>query len=461
MVQRCEMVIADDTTNLEAAFRNLILPAITVQKGAVSQIGGQTIEITGLNHCLTSGSLVELPLPDNREKIAEVIMISSDFATAILHGDMAGIKIGQAAHYKPEKVIRPSQDWIGCILDHEGRKKDRTFPTPGTRAVDLKSNPPAAAFRKGLGARLHTGVLAVDAFLPICLGQRVGLFAGSGVGKSTLLGTLARQSHADINIIALIGERGREVRHFVDHILGQEGMSKSIVFAATSDASSAVKLRTAQLAMATAEHFRDEGSQILYLFDSLTRYAESHRDIAVSTGEMPALRGFPPSTFRALASLCERAGPGVEGSGDITAIFSLLVAGSDMEEPVADMVRGILDGHIVLEREIAERGRYPAIDIRRSISRSLPAAATETENDILRRAREMIMTYETSQAIIQAGLYVPGSDTKLDKAILCYPEIEHLITQLEIENIESAFQQLQDALTIGDQKVSDTSGAET
>lgn len=438
-------------TKLESAFRNFEAPPTILQQGTVSQIGGQTIEIKGLNHCLTSGTLVDLPLPNGQVKIAEVIMITPKGATAILHNGIDDIKIGQIAQYRPEKIIRPSSDWIGCILDHEGRQIDDSFLAPGIRSIDLKSAPPPAALRKGLGKRLHTGVFAVDTFLPLCLGQRVGLFAGSGVGKSTLLGTLARQSHADINIIALIGERGREVRHFVDHILGPEGMAKSIVFAATSDASSAVKIRTAQLAIATAEYFRDEGSQVLYLFDSLTRYAESHRDIAVSTGEMPALRGFPPSTFRALASLCERAGPGIDGSGDITAIFSVLVAGSDMEEPVADMVRGILDGHIVLEREIAERGRYPAIDIRRSISRSLPAAATEAENAILRHAREVIMTYETSQAIIQAGLYVPGSDPKLDKAILCYPEIEALITELEIESPEVGFQNLLKALAIGDQ----------
>lgn len=453
------MSLEAEITKLECAFRDLDLPPVIGQKGTVSQIGGQTIEVTGLNHCLSSGSLIELPLPNNGVKLAEVTMICSDYATAILYNGVEGIKIGQSAHYKPEEAMRPSVNWIGCILDHEGRQIDGSAVAPGEQSIDLKSAPPPAALRKGFGERLHTGVLAMDTFLPLCLGQRVGLFAGSGVGKSTLLGTLARQSHADVNIIALIGERGREVRHFADHILGHEGMAKSIVFAATSDASSAVKLRTAQLAMATAEYFRDEGSQVLYLFDSLTRYAESHRDIAVSTGELPALRGFPSSTFRSLASLCERAGPGIEGSGDITAVFSVLVAGSDMEEPIADMVRGILDGHIVLEREIAERGRYPAIDIRKSVSRSLPAAATDIENDILRRAREIIMTYETSQTIIQAGLYVAGSDLRLDKAILCYPAIEALVTQLEIENIEIGFQQLQGALSIGDQEIGNTSGA--
>jgi flagellum-specific ATP synthase len=373
---------------------------------------------------------------------------------------MEDIHIGQTALFIEEPIFKPSENWIGNILNHEAQRIDGRLLKPGLRAINLKGAPPPAVLRKGLGPRLSTGVLAVDTFLPLCLGQRVGLFAGSGVGKSTLLGTLAKKSHADINIIALIGERGREVRHFVDNILGPEGMAKSIIFAATSDESSAIKLRTAQLAMATAEYFRDTGAQVLYLFDSLTRYAEAHRDLAISAGEIPALRGYPPSTFRALASLCERAGPGLEDKGDITAIFSVLVAGSDMEEPVADMVRGILDGHMILEREIAERGRYPAIDIRKSVSRSLPDAATDAENKILQKARELIMTYETSRGIIQAGLYVAGSDVKLDEAIECYPRIEALISNLNIETIEAGFTALSDAIARREEQISDTGGTE-
>jgi len=210
--------------------------------------------------------------------------------------------------------------------------------------------------------------------------------------------------------------------------------------------SSAIKLKTAQLAMATAEYFRDEGKQVLYLFDSLTRYAESHRDIALSAGEIPALKAFPPSTFRSLAALCERSGPGLDNSGDITAIFSVLVAGSDMEEPIADMVRGILDGHIILSREIAERGRYPAIDIRRSISRSLPNAATPEENQALQEGREHIMRYEEAEAIIQAGLYVKGSDPRLDKAIEVYPALDQFISVIEPQPIIKSFEILHSVL---------------
>ena len=289
--------------------------------------------------------------------------------------------------------------------------------------------------RKALGPRLTTGVAAIDTFLPICQGQRVGLFAGSGVGKSTLLATLAKSSNADINIIALIGERGREVRHFVEHTLGPEGMKKTVLFVATSDEPSAMKLRTALLAM------------VLFLFDSLTRYAEAHRDVALSAGEVPSLRAYPPSTFRALAALCERSGPGIDGAGDISAIFSVLVAGSDMEEPVADMVRGILDGHVILDRDIAERGRYPAINLRRSVSRSLPNAATDEENKILMKARGYISNYEEAQTLIRAGLYVPGSDPMLDEAVKYYPALDGFIAKIDQVEIENWFTQLASIMT--------------
>ena len=253
---------------------------------------------------------------------------------------------------------------------------------------------------------------------------------------------LARGMEADIVILALIGERGREVREFVEHTLGPEGMKRSIVVCATSNDPAPLKKRAAYLAMSLAEFFRDQGLHVLLLFDSLTRFAEAHREVALTAGESPSLRGFPPSTFRAIAALAERAGPGTDQMGDITAVFSVLVAGSNMEEPIADMVRGILDGHVVLEREIAERGRYPAIDIRRSVSRSLPNAATDHENELLTKARSMIGTYENAAPLIGAGLYTAGADPALDKAVNLWPELDQFIGSLAGNSIEETFSML-------------------
>lgn len=433
-------------TRLETSIGLTDFPPITRHYGEIMRISGQTLHISGLNHRMGQGALIQIQRQNGKIVKGEVIALEPGAALATLHGSASDLRIGQKVEHVQEPEIRPSNDWIGRVLNHDGEDINGGKPESGHQVAPLDAMPPSAILRKGLGERLNTSVAAIDTFLPLCRGQRVGLFAGSGVGKSTLLGTLARSSDADINIIALIGERGREVRHFVEKTLGPEGMAKSIVFAATSDMSSAIKLKTAQLAMATAEYFRDEGKQVLYLFDSLTRYAESHRDIALSAGEIPALKAFPPSTFRSLAALCERSGPGLDNSGDITAIFSVLVAGSDMEEPIADMVRGILDGHIILSREIAERGRYPAIDIRRSISRSLPNAASLEENKALQEGREHIMRYEEAEAIIQAGLYVKGSDPRLDKAIEIYPALDKFISVIESQPITQSFETLQSIL---------------
>lgn len=435
-------------TAMERAMTHATVPPAVQRYGRVSEITAQSILIEGLNTSLGHGDLIGVDGPNGKVICGEVIGLDPQYATAIMHTDLRHVKTGQKVYPLSERPLFPSSDWIGRVLDHEGKTIQGESPEDGDRPVNLGAPPPPAILRKALGDRLSTGIAALDTFLPLCKGQRVGLFAGSGVGKSTLLGTLARSSNADINIIALIGERGREVRHFAEKTLGPEGMAKSIVFAATSDASSAVKLRTARLAIATAEHFRDSGQQVLFLFDSLTRYAEAHRDIALTAGEVPALRAFPPSTFRALAAICERSGPGIDESGDITAVFSVLVAGSDMEEPVADMVRGILDGHIVLDRDIAERGRFPAINIRQSVSRALPDAATREENSTLQIAREHIMRFEDARNIIQAGLYVAGGDPKLDAAIKYYDGLDKFVSLTNMPSIDTSFTALSEVLDL-------------
>ncbi|MDB2438711.1 FliI/YscN family ATPase [Hellea sp.] len=421
-------------------------PAARSIWGQVTQIGAQSVHITGLSAIIRLGDLITIRAHDGLELRGEIISLQNEISIAMMHGSPLGLRIGAKAYITEDRAPHPSHDWIGRVLNHSGCSIDGQAPLSGKYPAPLHARPPEAILRKSLGERLQTGVTAIDTFLPLCQGQRVGLFAGSGVGKSTLLGALAKGSNADINIIALIGERGREVRSFVEKTLGPEGMKKSIVFVATSNELSALKLRTALLAMATAEYFRDQGKQVLFLFDSITRYAEAHRDVALTAGEVPSLRAYPPSTFGALAALCERAGPGIDSMGDITAVFSVLVAGSNMEEPIADMVRGILDGHIILDRDIAERGRYPAINLPRSVSRALPEAATDAENANLLLARRYITQYEESRTLIQAGLYVAGTDALLDKAIDVYAALDNFIGDIGEPDIKMSFEKLNSIL---------------
>jgi flagellum-specific ATP synthase len=281
--------------------------------------------------------------------------------------------------------------------------------------------------------------------LPIVRGQRLGLFAGSGVGKSSLLARLALGISADVVVIALVGERGREVRDFVENILGRGGLARSVVVAATSDQSPLSRRRCLPSAMTVAEHFRDAGSNVLLLADSVTRFAEAHREVAIAAGESAALRGYPPTVAHALAALVERAGPGVAGIGDITAILSVLVAGADMDEPIADMVRGLLDGHVVLDRAIAERGRFPPIDVLRSVSRSLPLAASADENALIERARFLLGTHARAELMIQAGLYERGTDENIDEAIAAWPRLDAFVAQSAHDGIAASFEVLRRA----------------
>jgi flagellum-specific ATP synthase len=303
-----------------------------------------------------------------------------------------------------------------------------------------------------MGARLATGFAAFDTLLPLARGQRIGLFAGSGVGKSTLLGGLARGVAADVVVIGLVGERGRELRHFVEEVLGPEGMARAVVVAATSDRAPQVRRRCALAATAVAEHFRDEGRQVLLLIDSVTRFAEAHREVAVAAGEGAALRGFPASTAPAIAALCERAGPGADSAseggdqGDITAIYSVLVQGSDMEEPVADWLRGVLDGHVVLDRAIAERGRFPAVDLLRSVSRSLPAIASRVENQLINEARALLGTHDRAALMIRSGLYAAGSDPQVDASIAAEPHLDRFLSLTGQPSVAASFAALRQAL---------------
>ncbi|MRX49251.1 FliI/YscN family ATPase [Paracoccus sp. S-4012] len=418
--------------------------------GRVTALGSGLVTIEGLSTRASIGDRVRF---EDAALGAEIVRLGPEGAVALAEGGLDGLGIAALAELEPPPVIAPHDGWLGRVVDCFGQPLDGRPLAPGGRPRPFRAPPPPATQRRRLGERLDTGLAVFDTLLPLVRGQRIGLFAGSGVGKSTLLGDLARGVGCDVAVIALIGERGRELRELVEEVLGPEGLARSVVVAATSDQSPLLRRRCAWAAMAVAEHFRDAGRHVLLLADSVTRFAEAHREIALAAGEAPSYRGFPASTAHLIMALAERAGPGTEGTaGDITAVFSVLVAGSDMEEPVADILRGVLDGHVVLDRAIAERGRFPAVDVLRSVSRSLPAAATEAENALIQRARGLMGAYAGSELMIRAGLYAPGSDAELDEAVRLNPALDRFVGERAPGGAAESFALLQAALGGGPQR---------
>ncbi|MBU3029649.1 FliI/YscN family ATPase [Paracoccus marinaquae] len=412
--------------------------------GRVRSIRAGLISVEGLNGHASVGDRVSIS-GKKGDVTGEIVGLAPLSAEVLPEGNPEGLSVGAEAELLFAPTIAPCDAWIGRIIDPLGQPLDGRPLPHGIELRPFRCEAPAAVGRKRLGGRLPTGFAVFDTLLPVVAGQRLGLFAGSGVGKSTLLSGLARGIEADVVVIAMIGERGRELREFVDKTLGPEGMARSVIVTATSDRSPLLRRRCAWAAMAVAEHFRDQGRHVLLLADSITRFAEAHREIALAAGEPPSYRGFPPSVSNLIMALAERAGPGPEGGGDITGIFSVLVAGSDMEEPVADILRGTLDGHVVLDRAIAERGRFPAVDVVRSVSRSLPDAASPEENAMIGRARAALGVYAESELMIRAGLYAPGSDPRLDEAVKLFPQLDAFATRRS-DSIAQSFAALAEAL---------------
>ncbi len=419
---------AFDTTTLT---RNIQALPQTTPVGRIVGIAGSVLQVSGLSGVAKIGDRGVVQQVGGRKLQAEVLRIAADSVQLLCDAPPDGAALGDPVFLYPAPEFAPCDRWIGRVIDPFGRPMDGKPLSNGGIARPVQAAPPLAGARRGLGHRVATGLAVMNTMLPVVTGQRLGLFAGSGVGKSSLLARLARSMQADVVVLALIGERGREVRDFVDRVLGPDGMARSVVVAATSDQSALMRRRCAWSAMAVAEHFRDQGKNVLFLADSVTRFAEAHREIATASGEAPALRGHPPSVTPLITGLCERAGPGADAQGDITAIFSVLVAGSDMDEPVADILRGVLDGHIVMSRDIAERGRYPAIDVLKSVSRSLPDAATSTENKIIAEVRKYLGAYERSEVMIRAGLYAEGTDPVLDTAVRLWPDLDALFARAD------------------------------
>ncbi|MCF6444686.1 FliI/YscN family ATPase [Nereida sp. MMG025] len=409
--------------------------------GRVQRITDSVIEVSGLQHIAQLGDVVCIQ-SGKKTLEGEVLDVTRDAVLICPEDRPQQLRLNDLVQLIGPRKIAPSLSWIGRVVDANGQPIDGLGALSLGTARSIVAEPPSAVARRSFGAQLSTPYCVMNTFLPLARGQRVGLFAGSGVGKSTLLAGLACGVQADVNVIALIGERGREVNEFISDVLGPDGLAKSIVVVATSDQSAALRKRAAHTAMTIAEMLRDEGRNVLFLADSLTRFAEAHRQIALSAGEPAGPDGFPPSTAGHIMQLCERAGPGAGYQGDITAVFSVLVAGSDMDGPIADITRGVLDGHIVLERKIAERGRFPAIDLSRSVSRSVQHVLDQPQRDMLNYVRGLLGHYESSEVMIRAGLYSPGSDPLLDKAVRVWPDLDAFIGRADGQDIQGCFDDL-------------------
>ena len=360
-----------------------------------------------------------------------------------------GVSVGaNVVALDTEPAIRPDRAWLGRVVNALGEEIDGKGPLgAGPTAYPLRNSPPPAHQRQRTGAKIDLGVRVLNTFMTCCRGQRMGIFAASGVGKSVLLSMMARYTSSDVIVIGLIGERGREVQEFLQDHLGPEGLARSVVVVATSDESALMRRQAAYVTLACAEYFRDQGANVLCLMDSVTRFAMAQREIGLVAGEPPATKGYTPSVFSELPRLLERAGPGVD-AGAITGLFTVLVEGDDHDEPVADAVRGILDGHIVMERSIAERGRFPAINVLRSISRTMPACNTQSENELVMRARALMATYAEMEDMIRLGAYRKGSDQDVDAAIYYHDALERFLAQDIAENwtLANGYEQLQGIL---------------
>jgi flagellum-specific ATP synthase len=404
--------------------------------GRVARIEGLGVEVTGAQGAVRLGGQVHISTGNNKKISCKVVGFRDGRALVMPLGPLEGIALGDRADFEDRAaVIRPSSAWLGRVVDGFGKAMDDKGPLPeGPIAYPLKAAPPLATRRARMGGKLDLGVRAMNAFTTLCKGQRMGIFAGSGVGKSTLMAMLARNTNADAIVIGLIGERGREVKEFIEDDLGEAGLARSVVVAATSDEAPLVRRQAAYVAMAIAEKLRDDGLNVLLLMDSVTRFAMAQREIGLSAGEPPASKGYTPTVFAELPRLLERAGPGCEeGGGSITGLFTVLVEGDDHNEPVADAVRGILDGHIVLERAIAERGRFPAINILKSVSRAMPGCNTSEEQGLIQTARGPMTVYEDMAELIRLGAYKTGTNPEVDHAVKLYPQLEAFLTQRKDE----------------------------
>ena len=434
------------------------LDPLTVS-GRVAAVNGLLIEARGGLSRLAIGARAEIDRFGERPVAAEVVGFRENRALLMPFGAVEGVAPGAEIRIQPlGSAVRPTRAWLGRVIDAFGEPVDGKGPLPqGIVGYPLRASPPSAHARARVGERLDLGVRAMNAFTTCCRGQRLGVFAGSGVGKSVLLSMLARNAECDAVVVGLIGERGREVREFIEETLGEEGLKRAIVVVATSDEPALKRRQAAYMTLAIAEFLRDQDLEVLCLMDSVTRFAMAQREIGLAAGEPPTTKGYTPTVFTELPKLLERAGPGPvrpDGTtaGPITGLFTVLVDGDDHNEPIADAVRGILDGHIVMERAIAERGRFPAINVLKSISRTLPGCQRPPEREVVSAARQALSSYANMEELIRIGAYRAGADPIIDRAIALNPQLEAFLSQDkdEVTSLEATFQSLSDILEMGD-----------
>ena len=414
--------------------------------GRVVGVRGLMIEVAGPIQAMSLGARVVIETGLSRNIPCEVVGFSGANALLMPFAVLNGVRRGcRAIVTSAPAAVRPSKGWLGRVVNAMGEPIDGKGPLPsGPSPYPFHNSPPPAHARRRVGEPLDLGVRALNTFLTCCRGQRLGIFSGSGVGKSVLLSMLARNVSADVSVIGLVGERGREVQEFLQDDLGEAGLARSVVVVATSDEPALMRRQAAYLTLAIAECFRDEGKDVLALMDSVTRFAMAQREIGLSAGEPPTTKGYTPTVFTELPRLLERAGPGVE-QGTITGIFTVLVDGDDHNEPVADAVRAILDGHIVMERAIAERGRYPAVNVLKSVSRTMPRSADPVYLPVITRARQVMATYADMEELIRLGAYRPGSSPEVDEAIALHGPLEQFLGQAKDEatSLADGYRQLE------------------
>jgi flagellum-specific ATP synthase len=422
-----------------------------IVSGRVAAVNGLLIEARGGLTRLAVGARAEIERRGAAPLAAEVVGFRDTRALLMPFGPVEGIAPGAEIRISPDgAVVRPTLAWRGRIIDAFGQPIDGKGPLrQGPAAYPLRSPPPPAHARGRVGERLDLGVRAMNVFTTCCRGQRLGVFAGSGVGKSVLLSMLAREAACDAVVVGLIGERGREVREFIEETLGEEGLKRAIVVVATSDEPALKRRQAAYMTLAIAEYLRDQDQEVLCLMDSVTRFAMAQREIGLAAGEPPTTKGYTPTVFTELPKLLERAGPGPirpDGTqaGAITGLFTVLVDGDDHNEPIADAVRGILDGHIVMERAIAERGRFPAINVLKSISRTMPGCLLPHEREIVTNARQTLAAYSNMEELIRIGAYRTGSDPQIDRAIALHGALESFLGQNKDEatSLDDSFARL-------------------
>lgn len=407
--------------------------------GGVDSVTDLAVIVDDRASFLEVGARVEIETTSG-DLTAEVVGLRRGQAICLPFGSVGGVKRGARVSFKSgAPTIRPSNAWLGRVIDGFGHPVDGKGPVPpGAVSRNLRASPPPAALRERLGAPVDFGVKALDAFCPARKGQRLGVFSGSGVGKSALLAMIARNTDCDVAVIALIGERGREVREFIEDYLGEEGLARSVVIVSTSDEPAMMRREAAYLALTVSEYFRDQGGHVLCLMDSLTRVAAAQREIGLAAGEPPTAKGYTPSVFSLLPRLLERAGSGSAGAGAVTGVFTVLVEGDDHEEPIADAARATLDGHIVLDRRIAERGRFPAVNILKSVSRSMSVDGDASLADAARRARALEATFDDMKEMVRIGAYRPGSNDEVDSSIRFHSKLEAFLAQALSETVPAA-----------------------